>query len=333
MDEFGEFFAQMPPGLVANICTIFVGLALMMVYFGYIKPARQHRKRQAELRALQAAQAASAADQPDLAQLVGSGGAMYDDDPTLLLGRNTPTAPRRQGEHTVQMRDGSSARAVEVLAILRDAENRLIVQLDGLGYRTLAADPQARARFTALMQELAQTVNTPVSGDSPTILAAQARPSPTPTPTTERMPAVPPADAPDADDSDALTEPDLDFPDLDALSAPPPPPPPISGVMPGDLPKIQSDPQIRHGGFLRPAKIESEPVPEINLAASIEAYLQYKLYHAGVFSGRSIHVHPAVHGGVVIQVDREYFDSVADISDPEVRAFIAEAIEEWQARQ
>lgn len=332
MDEFGQFFAQMPPGLIANICTIFVGLGLMMIYFAYVKPTRQQRKRDAELRTLRAAQQQS--ELPNLDMLMGDA-----EDPTLLLSGQRPDAVlpmRQQGVKALRMHDGGSTYAVEVLAILRNTENdQLIVQLDGIGYQTLADQPQVKARFTALMQELAQVVNT--------LTPASDRSAPTvPTPavntealdTTEHLPAVP------REVAAAFSADDLDFPDLDVLSdvpptwqAAPPPPPLGDGAMPGDLPKVQSDAQIRSGGFLRAAKIETEPVQEINLAASIETYLQYKLRHAEAFPGRSIHVHPAVHGGVVIQVDHDYFDSVVDITDPQVRGFIAQAIEEWQARQ
>jgi hypothetical protein len=101
--------------------------------------------------------------------------------------------------------------------------------------------------------------------------------------------------------------------------------------MPGDLPKYQS-PESADPPRLgrRPSAV---PIPEINIAASIEAFLQYRLNADGRFAGRSIHVLPAGSDGVRIEVDGQSFDHIDDISDPIVQAFLRQTIAEWQSRQ
>src|SRR5262249_11356221 len=110
--------------------------------------------------------------------------------------------------------------------------------------------------------------------------------------------------------------------------ASPPPPIPASGVLPGDLPsfKLDDNPLAKPK---RGQKLEQKPVPEINIAGAIEAYLQYKLQHSPEYAGHSIHIHPAPGGGVSIEADGKYYEAVSDVADPAVREFIAQAIQEW----
>jgi hypothetical protein len=143
-------------------------------------------------------------------------------------------------------------------------------------------------------------------------------------------------------EDDAQESEPLDLPDLDDLSSLPqaaPAPAPARSEparaaipLPGDLPRPGAA-QIRSGGFLRAARIEVEPAQEINIAAAIETYLQHKLWEERAFPGRAIHVHSAPGGGVMIQVDDLYYDSVGDVDDAEVRAYLAAAIQEWGDRQ
>ena len=103
--------------------------------------------------------------------------------------------------------------------------------------------------------------------------------------------------------------------------------------LPGDLPKFRMPEKIEppKRGRVKP---ERTPVPEINIAAAIESYLQHKLSMTGAFPGRSIHVSQSpLHGGVLIEVDGVFFEAVADIKDDAVREYIAAAIQEWQDRQ
>lgn len=97
-----------------------------------------------------------------------------------------------------------------------------------------------------------------------------------------------------------------------------------------DLPKFSdfsSEPLKLRGG--RP----KTPVPEIDLAGAIEAYLQHKIRSTAEFAGRSLHVLAAPGGGVQIEVDGHFYEAVGEIEDAPTRRFIAQAIEEWQARQ
>ena len=101
---------------------------------------------------------------------------------------------------------------------------------------------------------------------------------------------------------------------------------------PGDLPKFKmpDGPPVKPKRGQRPV---AEPIPEINIAASIEAFLQHKLSMTPQYATRSIHVRPASHGGVAIEVDGKFYESVGEVEDAAVRAFLSATIEEWQARQ
>jgi hypothetical protein len=173
-------------------------------------------------------------------------------------------------------------------------------------YRNVNSDPEFKDRFTRLMRELAQVASKPAAPAS-------------------ESPAVPPAGAPapvEEEPSPAAPQP------APRRTAPPPDPGmPAPGLLPSF--KLEDNPlQKRRRG----EKFEPKPVPEINIAGAIESYLQHKLYLTGEFSGRSIHIYPAPDGGVSIEVDGQYFESVADVSDVAVRNFLSETIQEWQDR-
>lgn len=112
------------------------------------------------------------------------------------------------------------------------------------------------------------------------------------------------------------------------------PPPPTGGAMPGDLPKYSElKDEVKSRGAFRQHKTEMPNIPELNIPAAIEAYLQYKKSFDPEYSKRNIHVHPAPGGGVRIEVDGMFYDSVGDVADPDVRAFLQSTIQEWQSRQ
>ncbi|MFW5708928.1 MAG: hypothetical protein ACOCX5_01785 [Chloroflexota bacterium] len=137
--------------------------------------------------------------------------------------------------------------------------------------------------------------------------------------------------------SDVVMKPDDNPPETDTVQTPPPrtasaPPPPVSrdGAMPGDLPSYKLEDSLkptRHGRY------ESTPLPSVNIAEAIEAYLQHKLKYTPEFNDRVIHVLTAPGGGVRIQVDDTYYEAVSDVEDEEIRAFLSETIAEWQSRQ
>lgn len=296
MNEFGDFFGQMPPVLIFNVCMVMFLIGGLLVYFTLVRPYVKMRNRKGQ--------------------------------ETASPAFNTPVPyipPRRNGEYTVKLPDGQSARAIEVLAILRDtADDRLIVQLDSTGYRTLVDHPEVKSKFTALMKELAETI---ARADTPRPVLETA----------QNISLSADLEMPD----------DLDLPDLDSLSSVPTPlpapvtppkrptPPPASGTMPGTLPNYReaSEPKVTKQGLFRAPKVEFQTMPELNLAASIEAYLQHRLSHTPEYAHRDIHVHAAPGGGVRIQVDDRYYDAVGDVEDPSIRSFITFAIEEWQEQQ
>jgi hypothetical protein len=114
-----------------------------------------------------------------------------------------------------------------------------------------------------------------------------------------------------------------------------PPPPKPDGSMPGDLPRYSLDESpdvVKKRGVLGRTKTEYKPVPELNIAAAIQSYLQHKLVHTPEFAGRSIHVLSSPDGGVNIEVDGKVFEAVGDVTDTEVRAFLTATIAEWQER-
>lgn len=84
-----------------------------------------------------------------------------------------------------------------------------------------------------------------------------------------------------------------------------------------------------------PTPPAAEPEPDdapTDLAGQIEMYLQRKLQTAPKMAGRGIHVHSAPAGGVRIEVDGQFYESVDDVEDAAVRQYLQQTIAEWQAR-
>jgi hypothetical protein len=333
-DEVNQFFAQIPSALICYVVVFFIGIFSLMVYFGIIKPARARRK----LNTLNAAQASGTTMQNTEYP------AFPSTPPTPSAYSSSSARAARPSEYRVKLSDGHMTEARELLSVARDLEDdRLLVYIDGVGYRSLVESPEVKSKFTALMRELAETIAKP---DTP-------RPA---------APVFSPADYNDeiveaSPDVNGYTgyEDDLDLPDVDLLTAPtlsepsqmtPPPytapkaprpassvPPAADGTIPGALPTYSTEENnisLRRQGIFRTPKVDFQPVPELNLATAIEAYLQHKLNFTPEYVDRDLHVHAAPGGGVRIQVDDRYYDAVSDIEDDTVRTFIAETIQEWQ---
>lgn len=254
-------------------------------------------------------------DMPDLDLLVNTAGLVQPAAPVAA----TPTRAVRKGTFVVAVNDGDATEAVEVMVILRDlVDGKLIVQMGDKAYQSVNNDADFKDRFNKIMRELAQVVAKPAAQAAPDDLSEDGTPVQVDEPETPSLanlmqPATP-AEQP-------VPKP--------RPSAPPPPPP--SGVMPGDLPsfKLDDNPYERPK---RGQKKEVKPVPELNIAGAIEAYLQYKLRNTPEYTGRSIHIYPSPDGGVSIEVEGRYYDAVGDIEDTEMREFVATAIQEWQDR-
>jgi len=214
----------------------------------------------------------------------------------LASSASSKPAPRPAGTYSLQLADGDTVEVVEVLSIVRDvSEGGLIIQIGGKAYRNppALADAEFKRRFHSTLRDLNSVQRT--SDLQPVEPAAQA-----PVEATSEMPYAPPLS-----------------PSMPA---------------PGDLPKftLPDTPPVKPKRGERPV---AAPIPEINIAASIEAFLQHKLSLTPQYANRSIHVRPALHGGVKIEVDGYFYESVGEVEDVAVRQYLAATIEEWQARQ
>jgi len=322
-----EFLDQLPPGIVAYGVMIPFLLVLLLVYFAAIRPALANRKkRKADGASLITPTPFIATPNTPVAKTSWAASLNEDmPDLDLLLTRELspstpaprPAGPRSLGEVEVALVTGEILRAREELVLLRDpADGRLIVQMPGAAYKSSASAPAAKEGFSRLMNELAKSLALPEGAVAP-VSAGLSEPVaviPAPAPPVTPPPPLPPLQRP----SIPLLEPtDKNEP------------------MPGDLPRYTNmrGAELKGRGFLGRPKFEFEHIPDLNLAASIEAYLQHRLAQTPGYAGRAWHVHPALGGGVRIQIDGQFFDSVGEISDDSARTFIQATVQEWQDRQ
>ncbi len=326
-DQFSDFLSQLPVGLFATVCLSISLLFVAFAWFVYFKPllrARRNNQNSAS-KTFVGGQTIDNSDLPDLFALLDTSTLEHETPkPAPAAEINPePTAPptqqpitvakptdaiqwKKSGAYSIRLNTGANIQADEVISILRDPrDNRLVVYLDNTGYRTLADTPEIKQKFVKIMQELSNVVAEPDELDPLMTL----------------------------DDNQLIEEPE---PIIESTPAPQPrksaPPPPVdtTGTMPGDLPSFRLEDSV----IPTPrGKYQAAPVPELNIAASIEAYLQHKLKHTGDFSGRQIHVQSAPGGGVRIQVDAAIYEAVDEVADLEVRDFLTDTIQEWQDRQ
>jgi hypothetical protein len=303
-----EILRQIPPAILVYAVLIPVLAFGLMAYFAILRPMLKKR-----------GQKPTALSAPAPANLTPSApvrASALDDLPDLdlLLAAPAPVAPapvnpnlpRVLGEATVTLVSGQTVRAREELAILRDpSDGRLLVQLPGAAFKSFASAPASKEAFSRLMTELAKSLSQPDDAPAPA-------PVSTPTP----PPVAPP-------------------PPLTVAAPPPPMAASNDGPLPGDLPKyrdMQSAEYKGRGLFGQP-KFAFQPIPDLDIPSSIEAYLQYRLAQTPGYGGRPWHVRAAPGGGVRIEVNGQFFEAVSDITDPDARAFIQNAIQEWQERQ
>ncbi len=275
------------------------GLLLVLVV-GYLITARNRRAAQA-VPPVAAADAPAAplmsddfGDLPDL-DVLASTEALRIDPETDTEVSPAPMPPA--GAQRISLAEGEAVEAVEVFTVLRDvAEGGLIIRIGDQAYRNppAVADADFKRRFHTVLRDLAGAQQ-PV----------EAKPKPS---TPKAATAEVPAEASDAMPTFAADEP-----------------------IPGDLPKFKlPDKPVKPKRGQRPV---AEPIPEINIAAAIESFLQHKLTHSSEYAERSIHVRPALHGGVTIEVDGTFYETVGEVADEEVRDYLTATIAEWQARQ
>lgn len=339
-----DLLEQLPPGIVAyGILVPILSLGLIL-YAVLIRPMLAKRKKlQAE--AQTASTTPVVAKQTPIAPVVKAQSALLPDDDMpdigLLLTQSEkptapvaapsrPTGPRQLGEAEVVLITGQTVRAREELALLRDpVDGRLIVQMPGVTYKSFGSAPAAKEQFTRLMTELAKSLNLPDTAPAPTI-------APPPVPSTP-TPPEPVAAAPVAPPTPEVILPPAPLPPLttSTMSAIPPIEIDKESRLPGDLPRYSNmrGAEFKGRGFLGRPKFEFERIPDLNLAESIETYLQFRLNQTPGYGGKPWHVHSALNGALQIEVDGKFFDSVNDITDVNARSFIQAAIQEWQERQ
>jgi len=324
--DFTEFLGQPFISTILSIlCLVLVLLIVTITALAYVR----RRKAQQKLATSTTPSFVSANDyafsnhdMPDLNLLTHTptpppAPAPMPAKPTPQVVTPAPIRSARKGTFTVVPKDGGSTEAVEVLTILRDVvDGKLIVQMGEKSYYNINTDTEFKERFGKLMREVGQLVGKVASAP---VEAAQ--------PITSTDPEIDPAPLPSVSDLMQSNEPTFLAPKKPAVT----PPAAMSGSLPGDLPsfKLDDNPMQK---LKRGRKADLPPVPEINIAGAIEAYLQHKISLTPDYSDHSIHIHPAPGGGVSIEVDGKYFEAVSDVSDPAVREFLSDTIAEWQDR-
>ena len=306
--QLGDFFSQLPTGLFVTVCGAGLLLMFAFAWFVYFKPLYKTRKQQQmtvsneefEMPIMKRKRKETDDDMPDLDMLLDASSLSKElptvgDVPEPAIAHKPAPVRYQRGDVRVKMKNGATIPAEEVLSVLRDPrDGRLIVQINNTGYRSLTESPNIKEEFVKIMRELSDVVTKP--DDNP----------------------------PDPSEFIAESKP------TKVKSSAPPPPVSLDGAMPGDLPKYRLEDSVKP---TTRGKYEATPVPEFNIANSIEAYLQHKLKHTPEYDGVILHVLPAPGGGVRIQVDDVFYEAVSDVDDPNIREFLQETIQEWQTRQ
>lgn len=297
---FSSFFQQIPAGLILMFCGS--GLLLIGVFVYLIVARRRASSSALPVTAFSGASEAVAgeADLPDLDLLFSRESTASEASAVVEPAAPAPVVPDSDGAQAVRLAEGINVRAVEVLTVLRDsADGSLIVQMGERSYRNPPglADADFKRRFNAVIRELYLAT----FGDSlnvPSESGERAAPR-APSATPEELAAL------------GLLE---------------------DESVPGDLPKYQWDP-LQKPVLGRGRKPRFEPIEDISVAAAIEAFLQHKLAHAPEFAGRKLHVRSAPGGGLRIEVDGQFFETIDEVSDQPAREFLAATVREWQERQ
>jgi len=342
-EEFGDFFQQIPTILIFYVCIPLFGIGFGMVWYGWIKPRRNKTDEAEAISTTSSSIPMPEITYPSPSETVATDYTDYDDDmdmdlmemPDLnMLVNHTPEpqpiqkpivpAPAPQAKpqpqvfnqpiqkgtkYPVKLNTGTVIQSEEIVSVLRDPrDGHLVVYIDDVGYRSLVDSPDVKSRFVQIMKELSNVVTQPDDSDFPE------------------------SETPPVEEAESVQV----SPPQPIINSAPPPPINQEGDMPGDLPSFKLDDaepeQVKKGRFGR-VKMEYKPVPELDIASAIEAYLQHKLQHSPDYNGRNIHVHSSPTGGVLIQVDNQHYEAVSDVEDPQIRAFLSATIQEWQDRQ
>jgi hypothetical protein len=76
---------------------------------------------------------------------------------------------------------------------------------------------------------------------------------------------------------------------------------------------------------------DKKEMAKLGMIAQIDAVLQWRLV-SSAFAKRGIRVTESPEGGVRVEVGLEKFEAVDDVTDPEIKAFIKNAIAEWEKK-
>jgi len=66
------------------------------------------------------------------------------------------------------------------------------------------------------------------------------------------------------------------------------------------------------------------------LVDEIDELVQQRLQARPDLAGRKVRLTTGVAGGLRVYVDQQAFDAVGDVSDPQIKALIQDAIREWE---
>lgn len=267
-------------------------------------------------------------------------------DLDMLVSAPAPERVRRSGMFSVNLQEGGIVEAVEVMTILRDVvSGGLIVQIGDKAYEDMSRAPDFRNNFLKIMRELSPHVKgvppAPTTAPPPPPVAEEppepVTPSEAPLPVAASEPDEPPeAEAPPVAADDLTSAPVAPVSEAAPPATSPKDKQPPTIELPGDLPRYKDNEYTSvhdSGGLFRRKKLEVKPIPELDIAGAIEAFIQHKLAQMPEYAQRSIHVLPAPDGGVSIEVDGRFYDAVGDVEDQAVREFLSVSIQEWQSRQ
>lgn len=196
-------------------------------------------------------------------------------------------------------RPAAAGEAVEVMRILRDlADGSLIVEINGRRYRSLNQidEPQVGRRFMGNAQALADFARL-----GKIRVPDEWMQAPTPEPPSTGGEPYRPA-------------------------------PPVPSTLP-PAPPAEPAPARRGGLFRRGQQEDETPAEQPPIAEQVEELLQTRLAQSPEFASRSIHIRPALDGGIRIEIDGRTYEGIGDVDDEPIRAFLQETVRQWEARQ
>ena len=108
-----------------------------------------------------------------------------------------------------------------------------------------------------------------------------------------------------------------------------PAPAPIGALTPAQKPSVEPAiaAVLQAGG---PVSSPTYPAPPNSILDQIEKVLQRNLLKYPEMSGRKIHIGAAPDGGLLIEIDRQFYHAVNDVPEENVRNIIHASIQEWE---